>query len=77
VDESIVGDWPYVKWELGLGPQPPPRGFQPPLGPVPGRPFGVSDPLPAGQRKTAKERAKARRKQAAKARKQNRKRKKK
>jgi hypothetical protein len=68
VDESIAGDWPRVQWELGLTDKPPPerRYFEPGLPQL---------PLPPSPRpgKTARERAKARRKQAAKSRKRNRK----
>ncbi len=27
VDESIGGDWPYIQFKLGLGPEPPPRRY--------------------------------------------------
>ncbi len=65
VDESIAGDWEHVRYDLGLGPEPPPRRYVAP-----------SFPLPGGgdqRSRTAKEKAKARRKQAAKSRKRNRK----
>jgi hypothetical protein len=63
VDESIAGDWPWVRYDLGLGPKPPPR-----------RPIRQ---LPLSGGRSPRERAedrKARRKRERKARKRNRKR---
>jgi hypothetical protein len=63
VDESIVGDWPDVRYDLGLGPPPPRR--------LPARPIRFS--TGASPRERAADR-KARRKREKKARKRNRKR---
>jgi hypothetical protein len=71
VDESIAGGWPKVEYELGLtDTPPPPRRLNGPGSPGRSRMF----PDETGpKKKSAKERAKARRKNAAKARKRNRK----
>jgi HEAT repeat protein len=61
IDETIAGDWPWVRYEFGLGPEPPRRQ---PLWNLP--PPGGHSP-----RGRAEER-KARRKRAKKARKRNR-----
>jgi hypothetical protein len=72
VDESIAGGWPEVQYELGLtDTPPPPRRFNGPGSPSWEKMFPAGPAQPA--RKTAKDRAKARRKNAAKARKRNRK----
>ena len=70
VDESIAGGWPEVQYELGLTDQPPPpRRFNGPGSPSWEKMF----PSEGGpKKKTAKERAQARRKTAAKSRKRNR-----
>jgi hypothetical protein len=71
VDESIVGEWERVEWELGLREEPPPIKLRD------GRIAHIEPPDPALFRPArdhkAKERAKAKRKQAAKSRKRNRK----
>jgi hypothetical protein len=71
VDESIAGGWPEVEYELGLTDKPPPpRRFNGPGSAAWEKMF----PSSAGpKKKTAKERAQARRKTAAKSRKRNRK----
>jgi hypothetical protein len=73
VDESIAGGWPEVEYELGLTDKPPPaRRLNGPGSPSWERMF----PSETGpKKKSAKDRAKARRKNSAKARKRNRKRK--
>jgi hypothetical protein len=68
VEEAIRGDWPSVRYELGLGPMPPPRRYDI-LG-VPGEVYHA-DPAHAAKQK---DKVKARRKLAKKSRKQNRKR---
>ncbi len=71
VDESICGDWPHVRYELGLGPPPEERRYSPWFG-------ARANPSPTIERQTpqqkARLRAKAKRKQARKSRKLNRKR---
>jgi hypothetical protein len=69
VEESIAGDWPWVRYELGLGPKPPPRRFVN----LPG--FDLPGGSTHTPRARAKERAKAKRKQAKQSRKRNRKKK--
>jgi hypothetical protein len=74
VDESIVGSWEHVEWELGLREGPPPDPDK--------RILYLSDPSAPGfllerppRDHKAKARSKAKRKQAAKSRKRNRKKK--
>jgi hypothetical protein len=66
VDESIAGDWEYVRYELGLGP-PPARPFHQPG-------FLIDRPVRSPKTR-AQQRAKNRKKQARKSKKRNRKKK--
>jgi len=56
VDETMNGDWPYVKHELGLGPKPPPRRF------VPMPSFGSGTLNPRQRAAVRRKKAKAQRK---------------
>jgi hypothetical protein len=70
VDESIVGDWPDVRYELGLGPEPDRRVQRSSL-------WGGADlgPRSPGPGDRAKQRSRKKKKQAKQSRKRNRKKK--
>jgi hypothetical protein len=63
VDESICGDWEYVRYRLGLGPAPAQRNYQP---------FSFDAPVRTPKSR-AEQRAKNRKKMARKSKKKNRK----